>query len=130
LPPDPSFIVQALALRPTEIVGIDWTGDGGKILGRGASLRFDLDPPRFISGLRFRLSVVDPDDMMPAVRVQLRSETRRELLYYNCRYESTTGEEAEILVYVDDRISRLLIYPNNRVSSFHISSLELLLPQE
>ena len=42
---------------------------------------------------------------------------------------SWTGEEAEILVYVDDRISRVLLFPNNRVSLFRMSSIEVLLPE-
>ncbi|MGD0041062.1 MAG: hypothetical protein ABSE84_11700, partial [Isosphaeraceae bacterium] len=129
LPPDPSFRVRTLGPEPTEVVGIDWNGKGGKILGPNAYLRFDLDEPQLISGLRFRFSLVDPSGMMPAVRVRLQSDTKSELQHYNCRYESTTGEEAEILVYVDDRISRVLLVPNNRVSSFRMSSIELLLPE-
>ncbi|HKM55441.1 MAG TPA: hypothetical protein VJY33_18700 [Isosphaeraceae bacterium] len=129
LPPDPSFRVRTLGPEPTEVVDIDWNGKGGRILGPDAYLRFDLDQPEFISGLRFRFSLVDPGGMMPALRVRLQSDTKPELQHYNCRYESTTGEEAEIIVYVDDRISRVLLCPNNRISSFRMSSIELLLPE-
>jgi len=129
LPPDPSFRVHTLGAEPTEVVEIDWNGNGGMILGPDAYIRFDLDQPQFISGLRFRFSLVDPGGMMPALRVRLQSDTKPELRHYNCQYESTTGEEAEILVYVDDRISRVLVFPNNRVSSFRMSSIELLLPE-
>ena len=129
LPPDPSFRVRTLGPEPTEVANIEWNGEGGKILGPDASLRFDLDQRRFISGLRFRFSLVDPGGMMPAVRLRLQSDTRLEPLHYNCRYESTTGGEAEILVYVDDWVSRVLLFPNNRVSSFRMSSIELLLPE-
>ena len=118
-----------LGPEPTEVANIEWNGEGGKILGPDASLRFDLDQRRFISGLRFRFSLVDPGGMMPAVRLRLQSDTRLEPLHYNCRYESTTGGEAEILVYVDDWVSRVLLFPNNRVSSFRMSSIELLLPE-
>jgi len=129
LPPDPSFRVRTLGPEPTEVVDIDWNGKGGRILGPDAYLRFDLDQPEFISGLRFRFSLVDPGGMMPALRVRLQSDTKPELQHYNCQYESTTGEEAEIIVYVDDRISRVLLCPNNRISSFRMSSIELLLPE-
>jgi hypothetical protein len=129
LPPDPSFRVRPLGPEPTEVVQIDWNGKGGKILGPDAYLRFDLDEPRFISGLRFRLSVVDPGGMLPAVRVRLQSDASPELRHFNCRYESTTGEEAEILIYVDDRVSRVMLFPNNRISSFRMSNIELLLPE-
>ena len=129
LPPDPSFRVRTLGLEPTEVVAIDWNGNCGRILGPNAYLRFDLDEPRFISGLRFRFSLVDPSGMMPAVRVQLQSDTKPGLKHYNCRYEFATGEEAEILIDVDDRISRVLFFPNNRVSSFRMSNIELLLPE-
>ena len=129
LPPDPSFRVRSLGPEPTEVVEIDWNGNGGRILGPDAYVRFDLDRPEFISGLRFRFSLVDPGGMMPAVRVRLQSDTKPELQHYNCRYVSTTGEEAEIIIYVDDRISRVLLFPNNRVSSFRMSSIELLLPE-
>jgi len=121
--------VRTLGPEPTEVVDIDWNGKGGRILGPDAYLRFDLDQPEFISGLRFRFSLVDPGGMMPALRVRLQSDTKPELQHYNCRYESTTGEEAEIIVYVDDRISRVLLCPNNRISSFRMSSIELLLPE-
>ncbi|HMF37542.1 MAG TPA: hypothetical protein VKF17_12925 [Isosphaeraceae bacterium] len=129
LPPDPSFRVRTLRPQPTVVVEIDWNGKGGRILGPDAYVRFDMDRPEFISGLRFRFSLVDPGGMMPAVRVRLQSDTKPELQHYNCRYESTTGEEAEIIIYVDDRISRVLIFPNNRVSSFRMSNIELLLPE-
>ena len=39
------------------------------------------------------------------------------------------GEESEIVVYIDDKISQLVILPNNRPSSFHISQIELLMPE-
>ncbi len=117
-------------MSPSKVVEIEWKGDGGKILGAGALLQFDVEPPRFISGLRFRLSVTDPGGMTPAVRLQLQSDTRPEPLHYNCRYEATTGNEAEILVDVDDRISRVILFPNNRVSSFQLSSIELLVPED
>jgi hypothetical protein len=128
LPADPSFRVRKLGLQPAEIVDIDWNGQEGKILGPNAYLVFDLAEPRFVSGLRFRLSVVDPGGMLPAVRVRVQSDTNSQVMHYNCRYESTTGEEAEILVYVDARISRVLLFPNNRISSFRMTNIELLLP--
>jgi len=129
LPPDPSFRVGTLRPEPTEVHEIDWEGDGGRILGPDAYLSFDLDQPEFVSGLRFRFSLVDPGGMLPAVKVRWRSDTKRELQHYNCPYGSTTGEEAVIVVYIDDWISRVEIAPNNRVSSFRMSSIELLLPE-
>ena len=126
LPPDPSFRVRTLRPEPTEVHEIDWEGDGGKVLGPDAYLSFDLDQPEFVSGLRFRFSLVDPGGMLPAVKVRWQSDTRRELRQYNCLYGSTTGEEAEIVVYIDDWISRVVFIPNNRVSSFRMSSIELL----
>ncbi len=128
LPADASFRVLKLGPEPAEIVEIDWNGKGGKILGPDAYLRFELDEPRFISGLRFRFSLVDPGGMLPAVRLRVQSDNSMEPMHYNCRYESTTGEEAEILVYVDARITRVMLFPNNRISSFWISNIELLLP--
>jgi hypothetical protein len=129
LPPDPSFRVRTLRSEPSLVHEIEWEGDGGRIVGPDAYLRFDLDKPEFVSGLRFRISLVDPSGMLPPMRVQWQSDTKPELQYLNCRYDSTTGEEAQIVVYIDDRISRVLILPNNRVSSFRISSIELLLPE-
>ncbi len=129
LPADPSFRVRTLRPEPTEVHEIDWEGDGGRILGPNAYLSFDLDQPVFVSGLRFRFSLVDPGGMMPVVKVRWQSDTKRELQNYNWFYESTTGEEAEIVVYIDDWISRVVIVPNNRVSSFRVSSIELLLPE-
>ena len=129
LPADSSFRVRTLRPEPTEVHEIDWEGDGGRILGPNAYLSFDMDQPVFVSGLRFRFSLVDPGGMLPVVKVRWQSDTKRELQNYNWLYESTTGEEAEIVVYIDDWISRVVIVPNNRVSSFRVSSIELLLPE-
>ena len=129
LPPDPSFRVRTLRPETAEVHEIEWQGDGGRILGSDASLSFDLDQPEFVSGLRFRFSLVDPGGMLPAMRVRWQSDTRGDLQHYNCLYELTTGAEAEIVVYIDDWISRIVIVPNNRVSSFRMSNIELLLPE-
>jgi hypothetical protein len=129
LPSDPSFRARALCAAPNVVHEIDWQGDGGRILGPDAYLRYDLDKPEFTSGLRFRISLVDPSGMLPAMRVRWQSDTKPGLQQYICRYGSTTGEEVEIVVYIDDRISRLLFLPNNRDSSFRISKVELLLPE-
>jgi hypothetical protein len=128
LPPDPSFRVRTLHPVPAGVHGIDWDGNGGRILGPDAYLKFELEKPELVSGVRFRFSLVDPDGMLPAMRVQWYIDTPPAGRQYNCRYESTTGEEAEIVVYIDDTISQLRIRPNNRVSSFRLSKIELLLP--
>ena len=129
LPPDPTFRVRRLRPESAEMHEIDWQGDGGKVLGPDAYLGFNLDQPEFVSGLRFRFSLVDPGGMMPALMVRWQSDTKQELQRYDSLYESTTGEEVEIVVYIDDWISRVVIVPNNRVSWFRISSIELLLPE-
>ena len=129
LPPDPTFRVRRLRPESAELHEIDWQGDGGKVLGPDAYLSFDLDQPEFVSGLRFQFSFVDPHGMLPTMRVKWQSDTNRELQNYNCLYELTTGAEAEIVVYIDDWISRVVIVPNNRVSSFRISRIDLLLPK-
>jgi len=129
LPPDPTFRMRTLRAEPTEVHNIDWEGNGGKVLGPDAYLSFDLDQPEFVSGLRFQYSFVDPGGMLPATKVKWQSDTKRELQNYNCIYELTTGAEAEIVVYIDDWISRVVIVPNNRVSSFRISRIDLLLPE-
>ena len=129
LPPDPSFHVRTLHVDPALVHEIDWHGEGGKILGSDAYLKFDLAKPEFVSGLRFRFSLLDPDGMLPATRVQWYSDTAPSFQQYRCRYWSATGEEAEIVVYLDDKISQLRIVPNNRRSSFRISQIELLLPE-
>jgi hypothetical protein len=128
LPPDPSFRVRTLHPDPAGVHEIDWDGNGGRILGPDAYLKFELEKPELVSGVRFRFSLVDPDGMLPAMRVQWYIDTPPAGRQYNCRYESTTGEEAEIVVYIDDTISQLRIRPNNRVSSFRLSKIELLLP--
>jgi hypothetical protein len=128
LPPDPSFRVRTLHPVPAGVHEIDWDGNGGRILGPDAYLKFELEKPELVSGVRFRFSLVDPDGMLPAMRVQWYIDTPPAGRQYNCRYESTTGEEAEIVVYIDDTISQLRIRPNNRVSSFRLSKIELLLP--
>jgi hypothetical protein len=129
LPPDPPFRVRALCPERALVHEIEWDGSAGRVLGPDASLRFDLDEPEFIGGLRFRFSLVDPSGMQPAMRVRWYSDTKPGLQQYIGHYESMKGEEAEIVVYIDGRISQLLILPNNRVSSFRISKLELLLPE-
>ena len=129
LPPDPSFRVRSLNPNAAVIHAIDWEGSGGRILAPDAYLEFDLRKPELVSGLRFRFSLVDPDGMLPATRVRWESNTPEGSRQYNCRYESTTGEEVEIVVYIDDTISQLRILPNNRVSSFRLSKIELLLPE-
>ncbi len=129
LPPDRPFPARMRLAEPTEIHQIDWKGDGGRILGPGAYLKFALDTPRFVSGVSFRFSLVDPSGMMPAMKVRWYSETKAGIEQSNCQYASATGEEASFLVYIDDRISQLLILPNNRESSFRIAEVELLLPE-
>ena len=62
------------------------------------------------------------------MKVRWYSDTKSALQQYNCHYESTKGEEAEIIVYIDDTISQVLILPNNRPSTFRMSKIELLLP--
>jgi hypothetical protein len=128
LPSDSSFHVRTLGSEPALIHEIAWDGNGGKVLGPDAHLQFNLTKPEFISGLRFRLSVADPDGMVPAVKVRWYSETKTALQQYNCHYESIKGQETEITVYIDDLISKVLILPNNRPSTFRISRIELLLP--
>ena len=128
LPPDSSFQVRTLSSEPALIHGITWDGDGGKVVGPDAYLQFNLAKPEFISGLRFRLSLADPGGMVPTVKVRWYSETKAELQQYNCHYESIKGQETEIIVYIDDTISKVLILPNNRPSTFRMSRIELLLP--
>jgi len=128
LPPDTSFRVRTLHPGPEGIHEIDWDGDGGRILGPDAYLKFELEKPELVTGVRFRFSLVDPDGMLPAMRVQWYIDAPPGGRQYNCRYESATGEEVEIVVYIDETISQLRILPNNRVSSFRLSKIELLLP--
>ena len=128
LPPDPAFRHCTLRPRSVEIHEIDWQGDGGKILGPDAYVSFKLDRSTFVSGLRFRFSLVDPGGMLPAFKIHWQSDTEPQLQRYSCPYNSTTGEEVEVVVYIDDWISRVVILPNNRVSSFWMSSIDLLLP--
>ena len=99
------------------------------MLGPDAYLSFDLDQPEFVSGLRFRFSLVDPSGMLPAVKVRWQTDSRRELGLYTCPYGSTTGDEVVLVVYIDDWISRVVFIPNDRVSSFRMSIIELL-PEE
>ena len=129
LPSDPSFRIRMLGPEPSKVYEIDWEGDGGKVLGSNAALTFYLDQPEFVGGLRFKISVVDPNGMLPALKVRWQSDTKQQLETYKCSFELEAGGEAEVLVYIDDRISRVEILPNNRVSSFRISSIELLLPE-
>jgi hypothetical protein len=129
LPPDPSFQVQSLRPEPALVHEIDWEGDSGRILGPDAYLRFDLEKPEFVVGLRFRFSLVDPSGMLPVMRVRWYGDAMPGLRQYDCHYGSTTGEEAEIVIYIDDKISQVLILPNNRLSAFRISKIELLLPE-
>jgi hypothetical protein len=129
LPHHRPFRTQALHVDPKSVHEIDWDGNGGRILGPAAFLKLDLDKPAFASGLRFRFSLIDPSDMLPATRVRWYSETAAGIQQHSCRYAFTTGEESEIVVYIDDTISQLLILPNNRPSSFRISHIELLLPE-
>lgn len=128
LPSDLSFQVRTLGPEPASIHEIKWDGGGGKVIGPNAYVRFNLGKPEFISGLRFRFSLVDPGGVMPNMKVRWYSESRAEFQQYNCHYESKTGEPAEIIVYIDDMISSVMILPNNRVSTFRISGIELLLP--
>jgi hypothetical protein len=128
LPTDSSFQVHALSSESASAHQIEWDGERGRVLGPDAYLQFNLDKPEFISGLRFRFSLADPSGMMPTMKVRWYNFTKGELQQYNCHYESMTGEEAEIVVYVDDMISNLLILPNNRASTFRMSRIELLLP--
>ena len=79
--------------------------------------------------MRFRFSFVDPGGMLPAFKIQWQSDTEPQLQRYSCPYNSTTGEEVEVVVYIDDWISRVVIVPNNRVSSFWMSRIDLLLPK-
>ena len=98
------------------------------MLGPDAYLQFDLAKPEFISGLRFRLSFADPEGKVPSVKVRWYSETKAQLQQYNCHYESTKGQETECIVYIDDIVSKVLILPNNRPSTFRMSRIDLLLP--
>ena len=96
------------AWSPPRSLEIDWNGNGGRILGPDAYLRFDLDEPRFISGLRFRFSLIDPGGMLPACESPIAERHQAASLCTTiAATSSTTGEEAEILIYVDDRISRV-----------------------
>jgi hypothetical protein len=128
LPADSAFQVRTLDFAPGVVREIEWNGDGGRVLGPNAYLQFNLNKPEFISGLRFRFSLVDPSGMMPTMKVGWYNNTKAEPQQYNCHYESTTGAETEIIVYVDDTISNVLILPNNRPSMFRMSKIELLLP--
>jgi hypothetical protein len=129
LPPDPPFRVRSLGVKPELAHEIKWDGTTGNILGPDADLPLDLGGPEFVAGLRFRFSLIDPSGMQPAVKVRWYSETMPGLQQSNCHYESTAGDEVEIIVYIDDHISQLQIFPNNRVSTFRISQIELLLPE-
>ena len=129
LPLDTSFRTRTLHVDAASVREIDWDGAGGRILGPAASLKLDLEKPEFASGLRFRFSLVDPNDMLPAMRVRWYSETEAAIQQHSCRYGFTMGEESEIVVYIDDKISQLVILPNNRPSSFRISQIELLMPE-
>ena len=51
-------------------------GTAARILGPDAYLRFDLDKPEFVSGLRFRFSLVDPSGMLPAMKVRWQTDSR------------------------------------------------------
>ena len=114
--------------EPALVHEIDWDGNGGRILGPDAYLRFDLDKPEFVS--RLAVSFLAGRSRRHAARHESSMVQRhqRRLQQYNCRYESATGEEAEIIVYIDDTISKVLIFPNNRPSTFRMSKIELLLP--
>jgi hypothetical protein len=129
LPPDPSFYVQTLRAETASVKEIEWNGDTGVVVGPDAHLQFDLPKPEFVSGLRFRFSLVDPSNIYPTMRVGWYNNTKTDLQQYNCGYRSATGQEAEVVVYIDDTISRVLIFPNNRPSTFRISKIELLLPE-
>jgi hypothetical protein len=129
LPPDRPLRVRTLDPSSAVAHDIEWDGDGGKIIGPDAYLEFELNKSELVSGLRFRFSLVDPGGMMPATKVRWYNDTRPEGRQYNCRYESTTGEEVEIVVYIGDTISQVRILPNNRISSFRLSKIELLLPE-
>ena len=74
--------------------------------------------PEFVSGLRFRFSLIDPGGVMPNMKVRWYSESKAKLQQYNCHYGSQTGEETEVIVYIDDMISNIMIFPNNR--RFHV----------
>ena len=88
LPADSSFQVRTLGPEPALIHEIAWDGDGGKVLGPDAYLQFNLAKPEFISGLRFRLSLVDPVAYAQHVKVRWYSESKAKLQQYNCHYES------------------------------------------
>jgi hypothetical protein len=128
LPTDSSFQVYALSSEPAFAHQIEWDGHDGKVLGPDAYLQFDLVKPELISGLRFRFSLIDPSGMMPTMKVRWYNETKAEFQQYTCHYESTTGQETEVIVYIDSTISKVLILPNNRASTFRMSRIELLLP--
>jgi hypothetical protein len=128
LPPDSSFQTRTIDSEPALIHEIAWDGDGGRVLGPDAYLQFNLLKPEFVGGLRFRFSFADPSGAVPTLKVRWYSETKAEWQQYNCRYEHTKGQETEIIVFIDDTISKVLILPNNRPATFRMSRIELLLP--
>jgi hypothetical protein len=128
LPPDRPLRVRMLPTVPTEVHDIDWDHGVGRIRGPEPSLSFALKEPEFVTGLRFRFSQADPEGMRCTMRVGWQRDGKTDLQYYRAVSEMFSGGEAEIVVYIDDRISRVVIVPSSRVTSFRLSKIELLLP--
>jgi hypothetical protein len=125
LPPDRPFPLHWQP-KPTEIHGIDWDGSGGHISGPDPYLGFTMERPRYVSGLRFRFSQDGPNGMFYIMRVGWQKETMGPLQYYTAITEMMTGPEAEIVVYIDDKISKFVIAPHRSATSFRLSNIELL----
>lgn len=128
LPLDSTLSTSTLSFESVTTHQVDWDGDTGTVLGPDAYLQFDLNKPQFITGLKFRFSLLEPAEIVSALKVQWYSQSKAQLQQYIAPYSPSAGNEAKVLVYIDDTISKLLILPNNCPSTFRMSKIELLRP--
>ena len=128
LPSDSTFAIRTLGVELLKAHEIEWDGNTGVVLEPDAYLQVNLDKPRFVAGLKFKFLLLDPSGTVPALKLRWYSQKEGHFRQYNAPYDPTAGEESEIVVYIDDMISQVLILPNNRPSRFRISKVHLLLP--
>ena len=128
LPSDATFPIRTLDVELVTAHQMEWDGNTGIVLEPDAYLQVNLDKPRFVAGLKFKFLLLDPSGTMPALKVRWYSEKEADFRQYNAPYDLAAEEESEIVVYIDDTISQVLILPNNRPSRFRISKIQLLLP--
>jgi hypothetical protein len=128
LPPDRPTRVSHLAREPVEVRDIDWDRGEGRIRGPEPLLAFGCEEPVFVTGLRFRFSQTDPEGVICTMRVGWQREGRPDIQYYRAIAEMYTGGESEVVVYIEDRISKVVIIPSSRITSFRLSGIELLVP--